>query len=501
MSSTVNTVGTILANIAGASLKTLYGEFDIFIFQNGKDQAVALTKGELLGKSNVLCRIHSQCVTAHDFFSTSCDCREQMARAQQLIQEAGTGIIIFLEQEGRGNGLAAHVASLKVKAEQNLTQDAAYEAVGFPKDNRNFYTAVHVLNRFGIKSVKLITANEDKAKALRQGGVEVTQFINYTGTTLVIRRGLRIIDIAKPNAYVVTKKPDRRRFFIFGDINVDEVINHGNEIVKRGIIYVEPERRIGGTAYNAATALVEKGYDVVLYGRVGDDSDGDFVRKELERAKLTAILFQSEKPTGTASLHYFGEKSPERLVYHTSNSANDEYEINDVRATLDFYKADAHDFIFLPCHIFQRERNLDTLRSFFKAIKSHNSRLIMDLVPHDLLDFVSAKTFLSLAASHVHMLVTELTTLLALLEISNETREPTDSIIRKILRKLPVSIIILRFGIANISKQWVIKRISHGYEILDRLDDTGFLKEHRHRRGFGDRLMADAFDRLSGAIF
>jgi GTP cyclohydrolase II len=143
------------------------------LFYNGMCQSVALTIGDVTGASNLLCRVHSSCLSAHGFGSISCDCAAQMDHAQAEVVRAGRGVIVWLEQEGRGNGHLAKMLAEPVKR-RGLPQGAAYEAVGFQADARDYTGAVEILRFFGVGSVVLLTNNRLKRAFLEMYGVVVS---------------------------------------------------------------------------------------------------------------------------------------------------------------------------------------------------------------------------------------------------------------------------------------------------------------------------------------
>ena len=104
----------VLARLSTGKLNTRFGEFDVSVFHDGHEEALVLSKGTLGGERDVICRIHSECISSHVFFADECDCSEQMSQAQRLISERGLGLIIYLHQEGRGSGAAAHVATRSI---------------------------------------------------------------------------------------------------------------------------------------------------------------------------------------------------------------------------------------------------------------------------------------------------------------------------------------------------------------------------------------------------
>ena len=162
----------MIVKLAEGNLKTKFGEYHEIQYYDGLKESFALVMGDVAGEENVLCRVHSSCIFAHHFNSIECDCREQMEISQQLIQNEGKGIIIWLDQEGKGNGHYALLNSAKFKKE-GMPQSEAYEAVGFEKDARNFSAAAKILNELKVKSVRMLTNNQNKVKTLTQYGISV----------------------------------------------------------------------------------------------------------------------------------------------------------------------------------------------------------------------------------------------------------------------------------------------------------------------------------------
>jgi GTP cyclohydrolase II len=140
----------MIVKLAEGNLKTKYGEYREILFYDGQKESIALIMGEVTDAEAVLCRVHSSCLFGHAFNSIECDCREQMEISQQLIQREGRGIIIWLEQEGKGNGHFALLKSVEHKR-LGLKQADAYEAVGFKSDARDFRAAAEILMALGVK--------------------------------------------------------------------------------------------------------------------------------------------------------------------------------------------------------------------------------------------------------------------------------------------------------------------------------------------------------------
>lgn len=162
----------MIVKLAEGSIKTKYGEFKETLYYDGQKESHALVMGDIENEEDVLCRVHSLCVFGHHFNSIECDCREQMEISQQLIQKAGKGIVVWLNQEGKGNGHYALMKSIEHK-KQGVPQAEAYEAVGFKKDARDFTAAAEILKDLKVKSIRMLTNNPKKVSTLTEHGIEV----------------------------------------------------------------------------------------------------------------------------------------------------------------------------------------------------------------------------------------------------------------------------------------------------------------------------------------
>ena len=162
----------MIIKLSQVSLETTYGTFEKVLYYDGQTESIALVKGKVEGKKGVLCRIHSACISAHAFNSVECDCREQMAAAQAAIEQEGEGVIIWLEQEGKGNGHLGLMQSIPHK-KAGMPQAEAYEAAGFSRDNRDYRPASQILSNLGINSITLLSGNKGKSSLLEAYGVAV----------------------------------------------------------------------------------------------------------------------------------------------------------------------------------------------------------------------------------------------------------------------------------------------------------------------------------------
>ena len=163
----------MVVELVRAPLLTKYGEWTQVLYSEGPRECFALLLGDPSGRSDVLCRVHSSCMSAHVFMGVECDCREEFEIAMQRIAAAGMGVILWLDHEGKGNGNYAALASVALKR-QGLSQSAAYEALGFPVDARSFRAAAEMLRALQVRSVELLTNNPTKIRQLVEEGVPVS---------------------------------------------------------------------------------------------------------------------------------------------------------------------------------------------------------------------------------------------------------------------------------------------------------------------------------------
>ncbi|HBR58659.1 MAG TPA: GTP cyclohydrolase [Blastocatellia bacterium] len=162
----------MIVKLAERELRTKFGVFSEVLYYDGQRESIALIMGEISGGQNVLCRLHSACIGGHVFNSIECECAAEMAAAQEAIRAEGRGIIIYLDQEGQGNGHLALIESIKYK--KKYGQAEAYRMAGFKADVRDYRPAVEIITDLGIKSVVLLTGNPAKAVDLTKAGVAVS---------------------------------------------------------------------------------------------------------------------------------------------------------------------------------------------------------------------------------------------------------------------------------------------------------------------------------------
>lgn len=160
-----------LSFYAKTLLPTSHGSFECLIFRDSNGlEHVAMVKGDLKEGEDVLCRIHSECLTSEVFGSQKCDCKHQLDSALDEVQRSGRGVVLYLRQEGRGIGLGNKIKAYALQEEGLDTVDAN-QALGLPIDARNYEIAAEMLQHLGIRSVRLLTNNPLKIKALADIGI------------------------------------------------------------------------------------------------------------------------------------------------------------------------------------------------------------------------------------------------------------------------------------------------------------------------------------------
>lgn len=169
-------------HVVGARLPTRYGEFEIHLYSNSLEskEHLALVMGAVNDSEPVLVRVHSECLTGDVLGSMRCDCGEQLARSLELIAEAGSGVLLYMRQEGRGIGLTDKLRAYNLQDEGMDTVDANL-ALGHQADARHYDSAALMLKDLGVKKILLLTNNPNKIEELQKLGIVVIERIPLMG--------------------------------------------------------------------------------------------------------------------------------------------------------------------------------------------------------------------------------------------------------------------------------------------------------------------------------
>jgi len=173
---------------ASADLPTAYGNFRLIAYENSVDcqTHLALVKGEIKTEEPILTRVHSQCLTGDVLGSLRCDCGNQLRQAMRQIEENGSGVLVYMRQEGRGIGLLNKLRAYELQDVQNKDTVEANEALGFPADLRDYGVGAQILVDLGVRQLRLLTNNPRKIKGLEGYGLNIVERVPWRSRPAII---------------------------------------------------------------------------------------------------------------------------------------------------------------------------------------------------------------------------------------------------------------------------------------------------------------------------
>jgi hypothetical protein len=287
----------------------------------------------------------------------------------------------------------------------------------------------------------------------------------------------------------------RTQILVIGDLNVDLIFNG----VRFGSFNsVAPEKRVGGSAFNAARAFREAGYHCALFGKRGPDSEGDFLLRNLEADGFdTRFVGSVNQPTGVVYLLY-DDSSGERTVLAVNPCAND-YDVDALKACLAKIGLTEDDTIFYSTYIFDRsEYDLNHCVQFSEVLSRSPARLIADIVPHQLYRYVDSDFVKQCLPKDIFMLIGERRTFSGLILGATDEKAIEMLCDERISEAFCAQHYVLREGIDNVSEQTVFHRDQRGHVVYrEKKRDTDYGRiPHAEKIGFGDWLTADLLHRM-----
>jgi GTP cyclohydrolase II len=273
----------------------ILGTADCQVYENNDGEAaVALVYGQLMPGDEILVRIQSACLYGETFLATDCDCRAQLDQSLRAIREAGCGVVIHLDQEGRGAGLLVKARGYELQDRHLIDTVEAYERMEVDLDSRNYQMAIDILEALQVDRIALITNNPRKLEALRESGLTVSRAVQRPAATDTNIGYLRVKTKKLGHSMILPAEPDEselvgpRRCVVVGAAVMDHVfrVEH-NPQLGRTRQATEYSRQPGGKGFNQSVALARLGAHSTILTSRGADADALDISQALVNERVS----------------------------------------------------------------------------------------------------------------------------------------------------------------------------------------------------------------------
>lgn len=282
-----------------------------------------------------------------------------------------------------------------------------------------------------------------------------------------------------------------RKIIVIGNLNVDLVREGKGGGTKATQSHSAP--MAGGTAFNAAVAFQDRGFDPILLANIGHDRYGQMVAAELRKRKLTNMLrVDASRPTGICEIEYTVKDGEEQRHLKRNKSDANVYDPDQLAVWLQDTVLAKDDLIFVASDFVTRNSPHESKR-IFELLHSASDNLIVDLVPHTIHQKLTLDSLKSLLPSSLAALIAELKTLMYLIDPGYRSNRPSPDDWQTVFHHFHARYIGLRYGKGEISKQQIARKAGKEIELIQEESDTGYDRctTYRSKRGFGDRLTAE----------